>query len=90
MVLTRKRLNEFTKLHPDTTNALAQWYRLVKQSKFSSFVELCEMFPDLGSSREIDWCVRLPTLKPVWSNAFDFFNIPQISDKLTYNIMFGK
>ncbi|MDF5734103.1 MAG: type II toxin-antitoxin system HigB family toxin, partial [Rhizonema sp. PD38] len=44
-VITRRRLNEFAKLHPDTTNALAQWYQLVKQSKFSSFVELCEMFP---------------------------------------------
>ncbi|WP_414580870.1 hypothetical protein [Scytonema sp. PCC 10023] len=31
-VITRKRLNEFAKLYPDTTNALAQWYRLVKHS----------------------------------------------------------
>ncbi len=44
-VITRKRLNEFAKLHPDTTNALAQWYRWVKQSEFASFVELREMFP---------------------------------------------
>jgi mRNA interferase HigB len=44
-VITRKRLNEFAKLHPDTTNALAQWYRLVKQNQFASFVELREMFP---------------------------------------------
>ncbi|BAZ26933.1 hypothetical protein NIES4073_78470 [Kalymmatonema gypsitolerans NIES-4073] len=44
-VITRKRLNEFAKLYPDTTNALAQWYRLVKQNQFASFVELREMFP---------------------------------------------
>ncbi len=44
-VITRKRLNEFAKLHPDTTNALAQWYRLVKHASVSSFVELREMFP---------------------------------------------
>jgi mRNA interferase HigB len=43
-VITRKRLNEFAKLHPDTTNALAQWYQLVKQNQFASFVELREMF----------------------------------------------
>lgn len=32
-------------LHPDTTNALTQWYRLVKENDFASFVELREMFP---------------------------------------------
>ena len=43
-VITRKRLNEFAKLHPDTRNALAQWYKLVKQNNFESFVELRELF----------------------------------------------
>jgi len=38
-------LNEFAKLHPDTKNALAQWYQLVKGNEFASFVELREMFP---------------------------------------------
>ncbi|MEH2214646.1 type II toxin-antitoxin system HigB family toxin [Nostoc sp.] len=44
-VITRKRLNEFAKLHPDTNNALVQWYGLVKGNEFASFVELREMFP---------------------------------------------
>lgn len=44
-VITRKRLNEFAKLHPDVKNALAQWYKLIKQSEFSSFVELRRVFP---------------------------------------------
>lgn len=44
-VITRKRLNEFAKLHPDTTNALVQWYKLVKQNEFATFVELRELFP---------------------------------------------
>jgi mRNA interferase HigB len=44
-VITRKRLNEFVKLYPDTENALAQWYRLLKGNEFTSFVELREMFP---------------------------------------------
>jgi mRNA interferase HigB len=44
-VITRKRLNEFAKLHPDTKNVLAQWYQLVKGNEFASFVELREMFP---------------------------------------------
>ncbi|MTJ55735.1 type II toxin-antitoxin system HigB family toxin [Anabaena sp. UHCC 0253] len=44
-VITRKRLNEFAKLYPDTKNALSQWYQLVKENEFSSFVELRQMFP---------------------------------------------
>ncbi|MEH2368349.1 type II toxin-antitoxin system HigB family toxin [Nostoc sp.] len=44
-VITRKRLNEFAKLHPDTNNVLVQWYGLVKGNEFASFVELREMFP---------------------------------------------
>ena len=44
-VITRKRLNEFAKLYPDTRNALVQWYKLIKQTEFSSFVELRELFP---------------------------------------------
>ncbi|MBD1824893.1 type II toxin-antitoxin system HigB family toxin [Cyanobacteria bacterium FACHB-DQ100] len=44
-VITRKRLNEFAKLHPDTKTALAQWYKAVKQGEFASFLELRERFP---------------------------------------------
>ncbi|MEA5578301.1 type II toxin-antitoxin system HigB family toxin [Anabaena sp. UHCC 0451] len=44
-VITRKRLNEFAKIHSDTKNALSQWYQLVKENEFTSFVELREMFP---------------------------------------------
>lgn len=44
-VITRKRLNEFAKLHPNTKGALTQWYSLIKQNDFSSFVELRKFFP---------------------------------------------
>ncbi|NET02514.1 MAG: type II toxin-antitoxin system HigB family toxin [Sphaerospermopsis sp. SIO1G1] len=44
-VITRKRLNEFAKLYPDTKNALAQWYQVVKENNFGSFVELRQIFP---------------------------------------------
>lgn len=44
-VITRKRLNEFAQLHPDTKNALVQWYKLIKQNEFATFVELREIFP---------------------------------------------
>jgi mRNA interferase HigB len=44
-IITRKRLNEFAKLHPDTRNALVQWYKIIKQNDFASFVQLREKFP---------------------------------------------
>lgn len=44
-VITRKRLNEFAKLHPNTQSALTQWYILIKQNNFSSFAELRKLFP---------------------------------------------
>ena len=43
-VITRKRLNEFAERFPDTENALAYWYRLVKQNNFTNFAELREIF----------------------------------------------
>jgi mRNA interferase HigB len=44
-VITRKRLNEFAKLHPESTSALVHWYTLIKQGTFTSFVELRNVFP---------------------------------------------
>jgi mRNA interferase HigB len=44
-VITRKRLNEFAKLHPEVKTALAQWYKRIKRNEFASFVELRELFP---------------------------------------------
>ena len=44
-VITRKRLNEFAKLYPDTKNALTQWYQRIKHNEFASFVELRKLFP---------------------------------------------
>lgn len=44
-VITRKRLNEFAAKHSDTNNALANWYRLMKQNDFASIEEVRAMFP---------------------------------------------
>ncbi len=44
-VITRKRLNDFAARHPDARHALANWYRLMKQGNFRSFVHLRETFP---------------------------------------------
>ena len=44
-VITRKRLNEFAKEHPDATPSLAHWYRLMRNSRFANIVNLRETFP---------------------------------------------
>ena len=44
-VITRKRLLEFAKKHPDCSSALESWYRIVKRTDFNSFNELRHTFP---------------------------------------------
>lgn len=44
-VITRKRLNEFATVHPETASALQQWYQRVKQGAFNDFADLREVFP---------------------------------------------
>jgi mRNA interferase HigB len=43
-VITRKRLNDFAKQHPDTKEALSRWYTLMKKRNFTSFADLKEVF----------------------------------------------
>ena len=50
-IITRKRLLEFAKKHPDCSSALESWYRIVKRTNFNSFNEIRQTFPsahDLG------------------------------------------
>ncbi len=44
-IITRKRLNEFSKRYPDSGEPLDRWYRIVKQSNYKSFAELKRTFP---------------------------------------------
>lgn len=44
-IITRKRLIEFAKNHPDCFTALESWYRIVKHTNFISFHDLRQAFP---------------------------------------------
>jgi mRNA interferase HigB len=44
-IISRKRLLEFAKKHPDCSTALESWYRIVKRTDFDSFAELGQTFP---------------------------------------------
>lgn len=52
-IITRKRLNEFAEKYPETENALANWYRLIKQNDFSNFAELRKMFSSADKVSEL-------------------------------------
>jgi mRNA interferase HigB len=43
-IITRKRLVDFAKKHPDCSTALESWYRIVKRTDFNSFTELRQTF----------------------------------------------
>lgn len=44
-IITRKRLNEFAEKFPEVNNALADWFRMMKQNDFDSIAEVREVFP---------------------------------------------
>ena len=43
-IITRRRLLEFAKKHPNTSAPLDAWYRIVKRSKIPNFSKLREIF----------------------------------------------
>lgn len=44
-IITRKRLLEFAKKHPDCSSALESWYRVVKNTNFKTFNDIRLTFP---------------------------------------------
>ena len=52
-IITRKRLLEFAKKHPDCAAALESWYRIVKRTDFNSFTELRQTFPSADQVRNL-------------------------------------
>ena len=44
-VITRKRILEFSALHPDSRGPLTAWYAIVDKTDFRSFPELRRTFP---------------------------------------------
>ena len=44
-VITRKRINEFGGLYPDSKGPLSAWYAIVDKTAFKSFADLRKTFP---------------------------------------------
>lgn len=44
-IISRKALRQFWEKHPDVENPLQRWYKIVRQTEFSSFAELRQTFP---------------------------------------------
>lgn len=43
-IISRKRIREFVKIHPDSQSSLDNWYRIVKHTDYGSFAELKQHF----------------------------------------------
>ncbi|NIR51636.1 type II toxin-antitoxin system HigB family toxin [candidate division KSB1 bacterium] len=46
-IITRRRLVEFGKKHPDAEEPLDRWYRIVKRTNFESFSGLRKTLPSV-------------------------------------------
>ena len=44
-IISRKKLIDFAEAHPDSSDPLDHWYRIVKSNDFEHFVDLRETFP---------------------------------------------
>ena len=44
-IISRKRLLEFIRKHPDAEKPLDRWYRIVKRTEFESFSDVRKTFP---------------------------------------------
>ena len=44
-VITRKRVLEFSRIHPNSALALESWYRIMKHTDFNTLTQLRQTFP---------------------------------------------
>jgi len=44
-IISRRALQQFWIQHPDSQPSLSRWYKIMEQSDFTSFNELCLTFP---------------------------------------------
>jgi len=44
-IITRKRLNDFAKVHPDCAAGLVQWFNEMRHANFSNIQEVRAIFP---------------------------------------------
>jgi len=44
-IITRKRLREFARQHPDTAEALQKWDRLLREAEWESLQDVRRVYP---------------------------------------------
>jgi mRNA interferase HigB len=54
-IISRKSLRQFWHRHPDSTNALARWYKIIQHTNLRDFGELRAVFP--SADQVGDWIV---------------------------------
>ena len=76
-IITRKRLNEFAKKHPDAKSALQNWYQHAKTNQFNSFSEIRKIF---GSADQ----VKKLTVFNISGNKFRLITAIHYNRKIIY------
>jgi mRNA interferase HigB len=51
-IISRKRLLDFSEKHPNSSDPLNRWYRIVKHSTYQTFNELRNTFPHADQIRK--------------------------------------
>lgn len=44
-IITRKRLADFARIHPESRTALQHWFTIVRKTDYASFADLRKTFP---------------------------------------------
>jgi len=44
-VISKKKIHDFVKIHPNSRSSLFSWYKIVENTNFGSFNELRTVFP---------------------------------------------
>ncbi|MBF0239498.1 MAG: type II toxin-antitoxin system HigB family toxin [SAR324 cluster bacterium] len=44
-IISKKKIEDFSKIHADAKNALLDWYKILRNREFSNYVELKLIFP---------------------------------------------
>lgn len=52
-IITRKRLDEYAKTHPDSRSALENWFHIMDKTDYSAFTELRKTFPSADKVKNL-------------------------------------
>jgi mRNA interferase HigB len=77
-IITRKRLRQFAQRHPDAAEPLQQWYRLFREAKWESLLDVQRVYPHADA------------VKVASGNTVTVFNLCGNKDRLIAAIHYNR